>query len=91
MEKVDYKKRAADLKKEVSKNKVAEEESGKICINEKICPFMTSPDKQVACTSQCKIYRTNKKKAYACPISELPCISFNTKKAKDEDEDEDES
>ena len=47
-------------------------------INEKICPFMSTPDKQVACTAQCKLYKHNKH-GYECPIQELTALSFQMK------------
>ena len=74
-----FKKRAANLKKEVKKNRTAEKsdkEDGKRYINEKICPFMSDSHGQVACTPQCKIHRANKK-GFECIFSELVPISFN--------------
>jgi hypothetical protein len=76
--KEEFKKRAADLKEEVSKNKTAEEESGEIYINEKLCPFRGDAKHQVACTQQCKIHRPEKK-GFECMFSELASISWSLK------------
>ena len=76
-----FKKRAANLKEEVKKNRTTEKKNrgnGKRYINEKLCPFMTSPDEQVACTPQCKIHRADKK-GFECMFSELASISWSLK------------
>ena len=44
-------------------------------INEKICPFQSSADKQVACSPQCQLYRSNKGE-YFCPMQELTSIAW---------------
>ena len=78
--KCDLEKKMQDLGKKSRENKIKNGEKNKrnekICINEKICPFMTSPDEQVACTSQCKIYREDKGE-YGCAFSELTSISWS--------------
>lgn len=45
---------------------------------DKICPFQSTPDRSVACSSQCKLYRADKPK-FECPFQELNAISFNTR------------
>jgi hypothetical protein len=45
---------------------------------DKICPFQSTPDQSVVCSSRCKIYRADKTD-YECPIQELNAISFNTR------------
>jgi len=46
-------------------------------IDEKICPFQSTADKQAPCTAQCKLYRFAPKNAgYECPFQELIPISF---------------
>lgn len=42
---------------------------------EKLCPFMSTADKQAACTPQCKLYKPNSH-GYECPVQELSAISF---------------
>ena len=85
--KSELEKKMQDLGKKSRENKIKnggkEERKEKICINEKLCPFMTSPDEQVACTPQCKIYREDKGE-YGCAFSELTSISWglNGKKKK---------
>jgi len=46
--------------------------------NPKICPFMSTPDKPVACTPVCKLYRNNRP-GYECHFQEMQAISWNTK------------
>ena len=80
--KKEFKKRAADLKKEVGKDRMNNKEENNFkcqTTSEKICPFMSTPEVDCACTSRCKFYRA-KKKGYECPFSELSCISFNLNK-----------
>ena len=72
MKKIDYNEGMKKVKKRAKEKKGG---NGKICINEKICPFMSSPDEQVACTSQCRIYREDKGE-YGCAFSELTSISW---------------
>lgn len=88
--KCELEKKMEKLGKEARKNKTAEKKekgNGKIYVDGKICPFMTSPDEQVACTSQCKIYRSNKDgNGFECPFSELSSISWKLKgKGKEEE------
>lgn len=45
----------------------------------KICPFMSGKSGSVACTDQCKLYRSNRK-GYECMFQELQAISWNGKK-----------
>ena len=81
--KKEFKKRAAALKKESIKNRVAEKKgekkendkvNNKVYINEKICPFMSTPEADRACTSRCKFYRP-KQKDYECYFMVLQTIS----------------
>ena len=82
MKQVKYglEKKMKDLGKKSREDKTRNEETGKengkICIDGKICPFMSTPDEQVACTPQCKIYRADKGE-YGCAFSELTSISWN--------------
>ena len=80
--KKQFNKKAADLKKEVRKNKMDNEEKDDFkcrTINEKLCPLMSNAKYQVACTPQCKLYRAGVKK-YECYFMALETISWNTKK-----------
>ena len=83
--KCDLEKKMQDLGKRVKKNKIRNEETGKenkkICIKEKICPFMSTPDEEIACTPQCKIHRADKK-GFECIFSELVPISFNASRIR---------
>jgi len=76
----DFKKKMEDLKKRSGEDKIENEKkekgNGKIYVDGKICPFMTSPDEQIACTSQCRIYREDKGE-YGCAFSELTSISWS--------------
>jgi len=79
MNKIDFNKGMGKIKKRVKKDRTeSEKEDGSKCrtINKKICPFMSSPDEQVACTSQCRIYREDKGE-YGCAFSELTSISWS--------------
>ena len=81
MEKIDFNKGMGEIKKRVKKSGVKNEEKDNFkcqTINEKICPFMSALNADRECTSQCKLYRANKK-GYECPFSELSCISYNLK------------
>lgn len=42
----------------------------------KICPFQSTADKKVICSSECTLYREKKANNYACPLSELTSISW---------------
>ena len=44
----------------------------------KICPFMSTPEKAIPCTPNCKLYRANRKN-YECHFQEMQAISWNTK------------
>lgn len=43
-----------------------------------ICPFMSTPDKEVSCTPRCKLYR-EARQGYECYIMEMQSISWNTR------------
>ena len=43
-----------------------------------ICPFMSTPDREVACTPRCKLYR-QVRKGYECYFMEMQSISWNTR------------
>jgi len=76
-----FEKKAKTLKERVRKDEIENEKrdsSKRRTINGKICPFMSTLNKQVACTPQCKIHRANKK-GYECSLSELASISWNLK------------
>jgi len=49
-------------------------------IDGKICPFMSTADKQVACNAQCQLYKEEGNGKYACPIQELNVISYQAKR-----------
>lgn len=49
-------------------------------IDGKICPFMSTADKQVACNAQCQLYKEDGSGKYACPIQELNVISYQAKR-----------
>ena len=44
-----------------------------------ICPFMSTPDREVSCTPRCKLYR-QARKGYECYLQEMQSISWNTRK-----------
>ena len=46
-----------------------------------ICPFMSTPEKQVSCTPDCKLFRQGRR-GYECYLQELQSISWNTRKPK---------
>jgi len=73
-------KKVKDLGEKVEKDRVENEKDGfkRQTVNREICPFMSTPEADRACTSRCKFYRANKK-GYECPFSELSCISYNLK------------
>ena len=70
MEKTNWKKRFAELKERVEKG------DPRPRVTEKICPFMSTADKLVACTPQCKFYRADKK-GFECYFMELRSISWS--------------
>ena len=91
--KKEFKKRAATLKKESRKNKMAEkkgkgndEENNNVYTKEKICPFMSTPEADRACTSRCKFYRPEKKN-YECYFMVLQTISWFMKVISEEDDE----
>ena len=80
--KCDLEKKMQDLGKKSREDRIENGEKDDFkcrTINEKLCPFMSTPEADRACTQQCKFYRA-KKKGYECPFSELSCISFNLNK-----------
>ena len=46
-----------------------------------ICPFMSTPDKEVSCTPRCKLFR-KARQGYECYIMEMQSISWNTRKSQ---------
>ena len=83
-----FKKRAADLKKESRKNRMNNKEKDDFkcqTTSKKICPFMSTPEADRACTSRCKFYRP-KQKGYECYFMVLQTISWFLKKMDDEEE-----
>lgn len=62
--------------KKAGKRAIAGGSHGKI--DTKLCPFMSTPDKQVGCTPQCQLYRAEKEKlGFMCPFAELQAISWS--------------
>ena len=41
----------------------------------RICPFLSTPEKDMNCTARCKLYR-DQKDGYNCPIPEIFAISY---------------
>ena len=78
MKKINFEKKADDLRKDVNENKTVQEENGEIYIDGKICPFRGDAKHQVACTPQCKLHRADKK-GFECIFSELAPISWSLK------------
>lgn len=73
---IDWKKKCEDLRKIVEEQNRHREASP----TEKICPFMSTPEKKVACTPQCRLYRSDKVgSGFVCYLMELRSISWNTK------------
>lgn len=50
--------------------------SGQLPSDIKLCPFQSSPDKEVACNSRCVLFRQGKQRGYACPMSEMTSVSY---------------
>jgi len=44
--------------------------------SEKFCPFQSTAEKPVRCSSECMLFRV-KKPGYECPLMELPAISYS--------------
>jgi len=44
-----------------------------------ICPFMSTPDKEVSCNPDCKLYRKSRH-GYECYFQEMQSISWNTRR-----------
>lgn len=79
MDKIDFNKGMGKIKKRVKKNRIEDKKEDDFkcrTISEKLCPFMSNAKYQVACTSQCKIYRADKGE-YGCAFSELTSISWS--------------
>lgn len=91
VEKINWEKKCRDLvldlakekegnqKKDPGKNPITGEPDH--YIQEKICPFMSSLNQQVACTPQCKLYRAERK-GYECHFMELQSISWSLRQNK---------
>jgi len=79
----EIEKKVKNLGEKVEKDRTENEKNGfkRQTVTEKICPFMSSPNEQVACTPQCKIHRADKK-GFECIFSELVPISFNMSKIR---------
>jgi len=65
-----------DAKTVMARKMAAPQKAGTIL--DKICPLMSAAGQQVACTSQCKLYKHNSH-GYECPLQELNAISFQLK------------
>lgn len=50
--------------------------------NERICPFMSTGDALVPCTSRCKLHRTMRQ-GFECQFQELHSICWNTRRDSD--------
>lgn len=90
MQKIDYKKKMEKLKKRAKKSGMGNEKENSLeyqTTSEKICPFMSTPEADRACTSRCKFYRPEKKN-YECYFMVLQTISWFMKKLTDEEEEE---
>jgi len=91
MKKLNFSKRMEKMKNDSKKSgkKAKKPPTGKVVykevvkISKSICPFMSTPDKEVKCNSSCQFFRSNKRIDYACIFMELPPISqqlfFNKK------------
>jgi len=42
----------------------------------KVCPFQSTPEREIACTPRCALFRSAKQKGYECPLSEITSISW---------------
>ena len=45
----------------------------------KICPFRGGLKEKVPCTSECALYRSEKRKGFECPFTESTTISWRLK------------
>lgn len=43
-----------------------------------ICPFMSSPEREVSCSPRCKLFR-GARRGYECYFMELQSISYNVR------------
>jgi hypothetical protein len=46
----------------------------------RLCPFMSTADNVVLCTSQCMLWRRGKEKGYECGLIEVSQISYAIRK-----------
>lgn len=69
---IDQEQKIQELKKRQNQNKIIEAVPP-------ICPFMSTPEKEVSCTPRCKLFR-NARKGYECYFMEMQSISWNTRK-----------
>jgi len=87
---IDFNKGMGKIKKRVKKSGVKSKEKDNFkcrTTNGKICPFMSTPEADRACTSRCKLYRP-KQKDYECYFMALQRISWLLKKINGEEEEE---
>lgn len=71
MEMKKIKKRIKEIKKESKDKKIIT-----IPDDMEVCPFMSTPTHEIACTSRCALYKGKGKKGYHCPLTELSSISW---------------
>lgn len=83
-EKIDYTNRMDIIKNRQQTNPDQPEEpieknevpkSKQIPYKNRICPFMSTPEKDVNCTARCKLFR-DQRAGYNCPIPEIFAISY---------------
>lgn len=68
-----------EIKERIEKTKARyakANQNGELPEDIKICPFQSTPEKEVPCSSRCALYRANKQKGFECPISELTSMSW---------------
>lgn len=83
IEKIDYTNRMDIIKNRQENPSQLEEpekknetpKSKQIPYKNRICPFMSTPEKDVPCTVRCKLFR-DQKAGYNCPIPEIFAISW---------------
>ena len=81
--KIDYSERMKVIEKrqenpsqlEEPTEKETAQKSKQIPYANRICPFMSTPEKDVYCTARCKLFR-DQKAGYNCPFPEIFAISW---------------
>lgn len=67
----------AEKKLEELRQRKAKHENKILPDNIKFCPFVTTPNEEYPCNPKCAIYRNGRGQNFACPIAELPNISWH--------------